>query len=80
MFGTWKYYQNMRGRDIMELPISAAEPIKKGPVNQEAYIINPYHGKDRLTVQEAMDCINHLSGVLLADGCYKAQREHKKYI
>ena len=65
----------------MELPTSAAdEPTKRIPGDEDTFILNPYHGKDKLTVQEAIDCINHLSGVLLADGCYKAKDEHKKHL
>jgi hypothetical protein len=33
-----------------------------------AYIPNQYAGKELLTVLEAIDCINHLSGALLVDG------------
>lgn len=35
------------------------------------YIKNPYAGKDMLTVEEALDSINKISGMLLADNKYK---------
>lgn len=33
----------------------------------EAYIPNAYEGHSRLTRREAIDCINYLSGAMLAD-------------
>jgi hypothetical protein len=65
----------------MTIPESGAEPLSKKDIQEEKpYIINNYHDKEYLTTIEALDCINHLSGVLLADGCYKGKNEHKKYI
>ena len=62
----------------MNLPESAAEPLSKTPKNPEAIIINNFWHKEKLTRVEALDCINHLSGALLADECYKSKKEHKK--
>jgi hypothetical protein len=51
----------------MRLPISASEPIEKNEqLEKDAFIMNPFVGKELLTAKEAIDCINHLSGVLLA--------------
>lgn len=41
----------------------------------DAYIINPYFEHEMLTPMQAIDCINHLSGALLADGCIRSQKE-----
>ena len=65
----------------MELPESAADKIvKRIPDTAGAFIINPFSGKEKLTIIEAIDCINHLSGVLLADECIKTKAEYKKYL
>ncbi len=36
-----------------------------------AYIQNKYSGKENLTREEAVDLINHLSGMLLVDDRFK---------
>jgi hypothetical protein len=65
----------------MKVPESGADPLTKKEIQDEnPYIINPYHEKENLTTIEALDCINILSGVLLADGCYKGNEENKRYI
>lgn len=64
----------------MEIPESAADIDRKVIGDANAYIINPYQGKGNFTTKEAIDCINRLSGVLLADECYKSKKEHKKYL
>lgn len=52
----------------MNIPTSASEPVAKQEVIEKEIFINPYHGKEKLTRREAIDCINILSGELLADG------------
>lgn len=61
----------------MDLPLSGAEPIKKNEqIVEEEIIENPFSGKEKLTCTEAIDCINRLSGVLLAHGYYRSQEKH----
>lgn len=65
----------------LKIPSSAADiDIKKIPENEEAIIINPYIGKEKLTEAEAIDCINHLSGMLLANECIRGEKENKRYL
>jgi hypothetical protein len=56
----------------MKLPSAASdgpEPLADGPPSyDEAYLMNPYHGKELLTFYEALDLINIISGELMADG------------
>lgn len=55
----------------MRLPQSASDtmmPIEEGPPSfTEAYIPNPYAGKELLTFAEALDLLNMISGELMAD-------------
>lgn len=63
----------------MKIPEAADRPLEHNdrlPSPDEAIFINPYHGRERLTRHEAIDCINILSGELLADGHYRSQAEH----
>ena len=53
----------------MRLPGSASDPILTDLPNlDEAYIMNPYAGKDQLTFLEALDLLSALSSELYADG------------
>ena len=53
----------------MRLPGSASDPISTDLPNlDEAYIVNPYAGKDQLTFLEALDLLSSLSSELYADG------------
>ena len=51
----------------MDIPQSASgvHPNDEVAEAAEAFIQNPYAARDLLTVQEAVDLINHISGVLL---------------
>lgn len=68
------------------LPESAARLLTpdelKGKRNIDNYaiIINPYSGKEKLTRDEALDLINHISGALISDRCYEREQEHKIHI
>lgn len=65
----------------MRIPRSASEPIdNKDQEPQEKNIINNYFDKRLLTPAEAIDCINQLSGILLAYGYTRSQSEDKKYL
>lgn len=64
----------------LKIPDSAADAPKNINDEKEAYIINPAAGKDMLTKIEAIDIINHLSGVLLVDGRYRSTEKHKVYL
>lgn len=55
----------------MELPESGADEIKKIPETNERYIKNPRYGQEFLTQFEAIDMINILSGMLMADFRYR---------
>ena len=53
----------------MRLPGSASDPISTDLPNlDDAYIMNPYAGKDQLTFLEALDLLSALSSELYADG------------
>ena len=53
----------------MRLPGSASDPVSTDLPNlDEAYIMNPYAGKDQLTFLEALDLLSALSSELYADG------------
>ncbi len=53
----------------MRLPGSASDPISTDLPNlDEAYIMNPYAGKEQLTFLEAIDLLSILSAELYADG------------
>lgn len=41
------------------------------PRKSEEYIINPYFEKQKLTYLEALDLLNLISGMLMADGRYR---------
>ena len=38
------------------------------PEREDAYIMNPYAGKNLLTLVEALDLLNIITGEMLADG------------
>ena len=38
------------------------------PEREDAYIMNPYAGRDLLTLMEALDLLNIVTGEMLADG------------
>ena len=53
----------------MRLPGSASDPISTDLPNlDDAYIMNPYAGKEMLTFLEALDLLSVLSSELYADG------------
>ena len=53
----------MRGCDIMKIPQSAADG--KHVIGQDdAIVLNPYFGKELLTITEALDCIAHIAEIL----------------
>ena len=53
----------------MRLPGSASDPISTDLPNlDDAYIMNPYAGKEQLTFLEAIDLLSALSSELYADG------------
>lgn len=58
----------------MLIPNSASEEIKEKEIDNEKIIINPYCGNESLTRREAIDCINRLSGILLADEYFNSQK------
>ena len=56
----------------MRLPGSASDPISTDLPNlDDAYIMNPYAGKDQLTFLEALDLLSALSAELYADGQHR---------
>ena len=56
----------------MRLPGSASDPISTDLPNlDEAYIMNPYAGKEMLTFLEALDLLSALSSELYADGQHR---------
>jgi len=67
----------------MKIPFP--ERDKNIPGLNEAYIRNPYPGKELLTVEEALDSINRISGMILIDkryrhnGSYRNSSSFKKY-
>lgn len=63
----------------MELPKTAdGVPSEEKPKENERYIINPYHGLEVLTRQEALNAINVLSGMLLIDGIRRNRQGDEK--
>jgi|GEM_PF-6617314 len=54
--------------DIVDGKIEGREKIRGIPDANDAYINNPGFEKEFLTKIEALNIINHLSGVLLIDG------------
>ncbi len=53
----------------MRLPAAASDMPESGPPSyDEAYLMNPYCGKELLTFLEALDLLNLISGELMADG------------
>jgi hypothetical protein len=76
-------HSSLADKGPMEMPQSAALVEKRVklpgaelegslPDTDEAYIPNPYAGKDLISPRQAVDCINFLSGALLADGRKRA--------
>jgi hypothetical protein len=55
----------------MRLPLSAADDSPMIPNEQDAYIENPHAGKRYLTPLEALDVINQLSAMMMADRRYR---------
>lgn len=55
----------------MKVPESGADELKKIPETSERYIKNPHYGKEFLTQYEAVDLINILSSMLMADFRYR---------
>lgn len=56
----------------MRLPGSASDPISTDLPNlDDAYIMNPYAGKEMLTFLEALDLLSALSSELYADGQHR---------
>lgn len=51
----------------MKIPDSGADVLKNIPEMNEGYIKNPHYGKEHLTPFEAIDTINMLSAMLMAD-------------
>ena len=51
----------------MKVPGSAADEAVSVPVGNEQIISNPHYGKEYLTRFEALDAINMLSAILMAD-------------
>ena len=66
----------------MRLPESAADLTPDSnqelPGMEEAYIMNPYPGKDLLTRHEALNIINVLSGMLLIDGSNRRDKQSSR--
>ena len=60
----------------MKLPESGADKIKNIPEVKEGYIKNPHYGKEFLTQFEAVDSINMLSAMLMAD--YRFRGDHER--
>lgn len=53
------------------LPDHIGKHKKPLPEITGAYIKNPYPGKDLLTPEEALECINTLAGMLVIDKRYR---------
>lgn len=51
----------------MKTPTSASDNVPNVPVGNEQIISNPHYGKEYLTRFEALDSINMLSAILMAD-------------
>lgn len=51
----------------MKIPESAASKPVGLPDKGDAYIQNPHYGKEHLTIFEAIDAINMLSGMIMSD-------------
>jgi len=55
----------------MKIPLSGKSTPNDEPTlpeREEAYIMNPYAGRDLLTLMEALDLLNIITGEMLADG------------
>ena len=55
----------------MKVPLSGnctptSEP--EYPTTEDVYIMNPYAGRELLTLMEALDLLNIVTGEMLADG------------
>jgi|CEGF01.1.fsa_nt_gi hypothetical protein len=57
----------------MQIPGSASDPMqaKQMPDVDEAYIMNPYAGKELLTLVEAYDLLSAVASELYADGIHR---------
>jgi len=55
----------------LKIPIQGQLPSKIIPKKTDAYIKNPYPGKELLTQEEALECINSLAGMLVIDKRYR---------
>lgn len=51
----------------MRVPASASDNVPNVPTGNEQIISNPHYGKEYLTRFEALDAINMLSAILMAD-------------
>jgi hypothetical protein len=62
----------------MKLP--GNEPAKEEglPGREDAYIMNPVMGERLLTSHQALNAINVLSAILLADGSIRRHTENKE--
>lgn len=57
----------------MKIPGSASDDIMEDmPSLDDAYVTNPYAGKEMLTFLEALDLISAVSSELYADGNYRS--------
>ncbi len=65
---------------MSKLPPSSADAVPGKPAAEpeEAYIVNPIAGSERLTPVEALDAISILSATLLADERYRAALESRR--
>jgi len=63
---------------IIKLPDDALSEEAKN--NNNAFILNPIFEKKYLTIKDVLNCINHLSAVLLANECYTGNEENKRYL
>lgn len=57
----------------MQVPGSASDPMQAQelPAIDEAYITNPYAGKELLTLVEAYDLLSAVASELYADGIHR---------
>ena len=62
----------------MKIPESGADEIQKIPDTNERYIKNPRYGQEFLTQLEAVDLINMLSGMLMADFRYRGESSGRR--
>lgn len=62
----------------MKIPESGADKQKNIPEKNDEYIKNPHYGKEYLTQFEAIDIINMLSGMLMADFRFRGKRSERR--